>query len=102
VPEAAFYRDVVSRTGVRTLRTVAAAIDFDTQDNVLVTEDELGTGARFLHALDPYTPEQAAATLDQLATLHGTPGSTPSWQIFRGWPTAAPSTRSRAASPTST
>ena len=70
VPEAAFYRDLVDRTGVRTLRVVAAAVDFDTQDNVVVTEDELGEGARFLHALDPYTPEQAAETLDQLATLH--------------------------------
>jgi hypothetical protein len=70
VPEAAFYRDVVRRTGVRTLRPVAAAVDFETGDNVVVTEDELGAGARFLHALDPYTPEQAAETLDQLATLH--------------------------------
>jgi hypothetical protein len=70
VPEAAFYRDVVDRTGVRTLRAVAAAVDFETQDNVVVTEDELGAGARFLHALDPYTPDQAAETLGQLATLH--------------------------------
>ncbi len=70
VPEAAFYRDLVGRTGVRTLRAVAAEVDFETSDNVVVTEDELGRGAHFLHALDPYTPEQAAATLDQLATLH--------------------------------
>lgn len=70
VPEAAFYRDVVDRTGVRTLRVVAAAVDFDTAENVIVTEDELGEGARFLHALDPYTPDQAAETLEQLATLH--------------------------------
>jgi hypothetical protein len=70
VPEAAFYRDVVGRTGVRTLRVVAAAVDFDTADNVVVTEDELGEGARFLHALDPYTSDQAAETLEQLATLH--------------------------------
>jgi thiamine kinase-like enzyme len=70
VPEAAFYRDVVGRTGVRTLRAAVAAVDFDTQDNVVVTEDELGTGARFLHALDPYTPEQAAETHHQLAPLH--------------------------------
>src|SRR5262245_24623527 len=59
VPEAAFYRDLVDRTGVRTLRAVAAAVDFDTHDNVVVTEDEIGEGARFLHALDAYTPEQA-------------------------------------------
>jgi hypothetical protein len=70
VPEAAFYRDVVGRTGVRTLRAAVAAVDFETQDNVVVTEDELGSGGRFLHALDPYTPEQAVETLDQLATLH--------------------------------
>ena len=70
VPEAAFYRDLVGRAGVRTLRVVAAAVDFDTQHNVVVTEDELGAGARFLHALDPYTPEQAAGSLEQLAVLH--------------------------------
>jgi Phosphotransferase enzyme family len=70
VPEAAFYRDLVDRTGVRTLRVVAAAVDFDTAENVLITEDEAGGGARFLHALDPYTPDQAAETLEQLATLH--------------------------------
>jgi hypothetical protein len=70
VPEAAFYRDLVDRTGVRTLRAVAAAVDFDTGDNVVVTEDELHEGARFLHALDPYTADQAAETLEQLATLH--------------------------------
>ena len=70
VPEAAFYRDLVDSTGVRTLRVVAAAVDFDTSDNVVITEDEVGKGAHFLHALDPYTPDQTAATLEQLATLH--------------------------------
>jgi hypothetical protein len=70
VPEAAFYRDLVDRVGVRTLRIVAAVVDFDTGENVVVTEDELSEGAQFLHALDPYTPDQAAATLEQLATLH--------------------------------
>jgi hypothetical protein len=70
VPEAAFYRDLVDHTGVRTLRVVAAAVDFDTGENVVVTDDELSEGARFLHALDPYTPDQAAESLEQLALLH--------------------------------
>lgn len=70
VPEAAFYRDLVHRIDVRTLRVVAAVVDFDTGENVVVTEDELSEGARFLHALDPYTPDQAAESLEQLATLH--------------------------------
>jgi hypothetical protein len=72
VAEAAFYRDLVDRTGVRTLRPVAAVVDFDSHENVIVTEDELGTGARFLHALDDFTPDHAARSLEQLAILHAT------------------------------
>jgi hypothetical protein len=70
VAEVAFYRDLVATTGVRTLRAVVADVDFDTSDNILVTEDELGTGARFLHGLDGYTVDQTAQSLEQLALLH--------------------------------
>jgi hypothetical protein len=70
VSEAAFYRDLVERTGVRTLRPAVAMVDFDSSENIIVTEDELGSGARFLHALDDFTPDQAARSLEELATLH--------------------------------
>jgi len=72
VSEAAFYRDLLHRTGVRTLRPVAALVDFESHENVVVTEDELSSGARFLHGLDGFTPDQAARSLEQLAILHAT------------------------------
>lgn len=70
VPEAGFYRDLAGRVGLRTLRPLVAAVDDDTGDNVVVTEDEMSRGARFLHALDPYSVDQTADTLEQLAALH--------------------------------
>jgi hypothetical protein len=69
-PEAFFYRDVVDQTGMRTLRPVYADVDPTSRHGVIITEDVLGQGAVFLDALSPYTPDQAAESLSQLATLH--------------------------------
>ena len=69
-PEAFFYRDVADSTGIRTLRSVYADVDPATRHGVVITEDVLGQGATFLNALSPYTPDQAAESLSQLATLH--------------------------------
>ncbi len=70
IPEALFYRDLVATTGVRTLDAVFADVDDETQANVLVTADVSGGEAAFLHARCEYSVDQAAETLDQLATLH--------------------------------
>lgn len=70
VPEAMFYRELVGDTGIRTLRAVFAAADPRTDANVIVTEDVLGDSAVFLNALSDYTVEQAALSVEQLATLH--------------------------------
>ena len=69
-PEASFYRDVVEQTGIRTLRSVYADVDPTSRHGVIITEDVLGQGATFLDALSAYTPDQAAESLAQLATLH--------------------------------
>jgi hypothetical protein len=69
-PEAFFYRDVAESTGIRTLRSVYADVDPATRHGVVITEDVLGQGATFLNALSRYTPDQAAESLTQLATLH--------------------------------
>lgn len=70
VPEAGFYRDLASTTGMRLLRSVYADADEATEANVLVTEDVLSQGAVFLDSLSTYTVDQAAESLEQLALLH--------------------------------
>jgi hypothetical protein len=70
-PEARFYRDLSTSSGVRTLRSVYADIDPSTRHGVVITEDVAAAGATFLDALSDYTPDQAAASLEQYAVLHG-------------------------------
>ena len=69
-PEVSFYRDLAARTGVRTLRSVYAEIDGETGHGVVITEDVVAEGAVFLDALSEYSPDQTAASLEELATLH--------------------------------
>jgi Phosphotransferase enzyme family len=70
VPEAAFYRDLASATGVRTLRCVYVDIDPATHASVVVTEDVVAQGGSFLDPLSEYTPDQASQSLEELARLH--------------------------------
>ena len=70
-PEAWFYRDLASAAGVRTLRCVYADVDPVTRHGLVITEDVAPAGATFLDALSDYTPDQAAASLEQYAVLHG-------------------------------
>lgn len=68
--EASFYRHLAERSGVRTLRSVYADVDAETEHGVVITEDVLSQGATFLDATSDYTPELAAESLAQLAKLH--------------------------------
>jgi hypothetical protein len=68
--EAYFYRDLADHTGVRTLRSVWADVDPESRHGVVITEDALVAGGRFLDALSDFTPDQVAESLEQLATLH--------------------------------
>jgi aminoglycoside phosphotransferase (APT) family kinase protein len=71
--EAVFYRELAPTLDqVRTPACVHAGIDDETGHGLIVMEDLVEAGATFLDPLSSYTPEQAAATLDQLAALHGT------------------------------
>jgi hypothetical protein len=69
-PEAYFYRDLAAATRVRTLRSVYADIDPATQHGVVITEDVVSQGGRFLDGNSPYTPGQTAQTLAEFARLH--------------------------------
>ncbi|MVZ99816.1 phosphotransferase [Actinomadura sp. LD22] len=68
--EVAFYRDLAESTGMRTLRSVYAAIDSETRHGVVITEDVVARGATFLDGTSEYTPAQAAESLAELAKLH--------------------------------
>jgi hypothetical protein len=55
---------------VRTLKCVYADVGPVSRHGVVITEDVIVQGATFLDALSPYTPDQVAASLAELATLH--------------------------------
>ncbi|MCL9759751.1 ecdysteroid 22-kinase family protein [Frankia sp. AiPa1] len=78
VPEAGFYRDLADHTGIRTLRCVYADVDPATGQNIIITEDVVPQGAVFLDGTSDYTPDQAAASLDELALLHARTWAAPS------------------------
>ena len=69
-PEALFYRDLAPSIPMRTLRSVYADVDPTTRHGVVITEDVVAQGATFLDSRSPYTPDQAADSLAQLANLH--------------------------------
>jgi hypothetical protein len=69
-PEAGFYRDLADVTGVATLRGVYADIHPATRHGVVITRDEVADGAEFLDGNSPFTAEQAADALTELARLH--------------------------------
>jgi hypothetical protein len=68
--EACFYRHLAETSGVRTLRSVYADVDPESRHGVVITEDVAVAGASFLDARSPYSPDQAAASLEELAKLH--------------------------------
>src|SRR5262245_4451933 len=69
-PEAGFYRDLAGPTGVRTLRAVYADVDPKSNHGVVITHDEAAAGGEFLDGNSPFTIEQAADALTELARLH--------------------------------
>jgi hypothetical protein len=82
--EAAFYRDLAPRIGVRTLRAVFAGVEAGPRQGVLVTEDVIAQGATFLDATTAYSPDQAAQSLRQLALLHAATWGDPAARAA-GW-----------------
>ena len=69
-PEARFYAALAESSGVHTLTPVYAAVDDETRHGVVITEDVIAAGGRFLDALTPYSVDQTAASLSELARLH--------------------------------
>jgi aminoglycoside phosphotransferase (APT) family kinase protein len=87
-PEARFYATLAGATGVRTLRAAYADVHPETRHGVVITEDVVAAGGEFLDALSPYSPEQTAQSLGELARLHASswgPGPTVAepWLVSR-------------------
>jgi Phosphotransferase enzyme family len=78
--EACFYRYLAEPSGVRTLRSVYSDVDPGSRHGVVITEDVAVTGATFLDALSPYSADQVAASLEELAKLHSSTWEAPRWR----------------------
>lgn len=68
--EASFYRDLAPRVGVAVPACRYTGIDPVVGNGLIIMEDVVAAGGRFLTALEPYSVEQAHDSVDQLATLH--------------------------------
>ncbi len=69
-PEAHFYGELAPRLGVRTPRAYYTGLEESTGRALVVMDDVIGTGGRFLGAHEPYPIETVRSSLDQLAALH--------------------------------
>lgn len=70
VREADFYGQVGRHVEVRTPVCVAAIVDRTAMQGIVVMRDLIAAGARFCSALEPFTADDAVASIDQLAALH--------------------------------
>ena len=81
IVETRFYSTMAASLDVRVPPCVYASLDPAAGGGVVVMEDVIAAGGRFCTALDPFTPDQAADGLGQLARLHaaGASGSDAAW-----------------------
>jgi Phosphotransferase enzyme family len=70
VPEALFYRDLAPRLGVRMPRAYYTGIDEVETNAMIIMDDVVALGGRFLDAHTPYPIDTARDTLGQLARFH--------------------------------
>jgi hypothetical protein len=70
VLEADFYDKISPQVGVRVPECVAAIIDRSAPLGVIIMRDLIASGARFCTALEAFTADEAAESLQQIAALH--------------------------------
>ena len=70
VREADFYGLVAPHVAVRVPSLVTSVIDREARQAVVIMRDLIAGGATFCSALDPFTVDEVAASLEQLAALH--------------------------------
>ena len=70
VLEGDFYINLAPRLDVQVPKAVAVVTDRTAQQSVLVMRDLIAGGGRFCSALEAFTADQAAESLQQIARLH--------------------------------
>lgn len=70
VLEADFYAKIAPQVGVRVPECIAAIIDREAPLGVIIMRDLIAAGARFCSALEAFTADEAADSLQQIAALH--------------------------------
>lgn len=70
VLEADFYEKIAPKINVRVPTLVSAVIDRDAPLGLIIMRDLISEGARFCSALEAFTPDQTAKSLEQIAELH--------------------------------
>jgi len=68
--EARFYSELAPMLPLQTPACVYTGIDPETKHGVVIMRDLVPEGTTFLTALSPYSSDQVAATLEQLAAMH--------------------------------
>jgi hypothetical protein len=74
VLEASFYRDIAPKITTTVPGVPVAAIAADGVRAVLIMDDMVADGARFCSALQPFSADDAALSLEQIARLHAGAG----------------------------
>lgn len=70
VLEADFYEKLAPSLSIRRPERVATVIDREAAFAVVIMRDLIARGARFCSALEPFSADQAAESLEQLAQMH--------------------------------
>ncbi len=70
VLEGDFYSKVAPTVGVRVPECLAAVVDREAQQGVIVMRDLIAGGARVCSALEPFDADDAVLSLKQIAALH--------------------------------
>lgn len=70
VLEGDFYTKVAPTVHVRVPECLVAVVDRQAQQGVIVMRDLIAGRAKFCSALDPFTADDAAHSLEQIAALH--------------------------------
>jgi hypothetical protein len=72
--EADFYDTIKGKLSVRTPELVTTVVDRSEPVAVVIMRDVIGQGGRFCSALEAFTVDEAAQSLEQLARLHADGG----------------------------
>ena len=79
--EAHAYRDLLPATGVRAPRAHYTGIDESTGRALVIMDDVIADGGRFLGAHQPYSIDTCRDTLAQLARLHAATWGDDRWSV---------------------